>query len=445
MYMKTRDYRRARRRRVSFRRVFLWLIAPVIIAGGIYVYDNRESIQPVVDEALKGLIDQASETIATAQAPAPTPTSDPSNNIRLAEAAWESGSIQEAVRLYQQAISALPNELIAHYRLTYGLIMQGQYDAALVAAENTVTANPFAADAWAIRALALNRVGRYGESIASALRALEIDRANPRARAFLAESYADIGNTTRAQSEIQRALDENPDNIEARYISGQLKWNVNFDFEGAVAELSEAYELSGLTYIGVELSQMYFSSFIDQPQEGLNILQDILERNPENTAVLYQMGRYYFRTLGDPNQGLTYLTRCINADPNSIVCHYELGRAQESLERFDEARLSFEKAVELGTRNPYHQWWAGEMEMATLGDCTAAMRYFEEGYEIVNTEINNRSEIYGTIDALRQLRQNYEDSMTPCLAFSTFSFATDEPDLSEPTPEATEEAADTSQ
>jgi tetratricopeptide (TPR) repeat protein len=440
MYMRTRDYRRGRRRRgLSLRRLLLWVFAPLIIYGGIHVYNNRDAYQPVVEEIFTGLIRQAEDVVSTAQAPAPTPTNDPTNNVRLASASWESGSIQEAVRLYAGAINALPNDLLAHYRLTYGYIMQGQYELAMEAAENTVTANPFSSDAWAIRALALNRVGRFGESIASALRALEIDRDNARARAFLAESYQAVGATTRAQAELERALSIDPDNVEARYISGRLKWNVQFDFPAAVEELRAAYESSGLTYVGVELSQMYFSSFIDQPQEGLNILLDILDRNPENTAVLYQLGRYYFRTQGDPNQGITYLTRCTNADARSINCHYELGRAQEALERNDEARLSFEKAVELGTLNPYHFWWAGEMELATLGDCTSAMGYFERGYEITNQQIENRIEIYGTFDAMVQLKENYEQSMTPCLAFSSFTFATPLPEfdetLEEPTPE----------
>lgn len=417
MYLRSKPYRR-KRRIISLRRVLFWLIVPALIAGGVYLYQNRDLYQPMFNEVVRGVIQEAEQTVATIQAPPQTPTEDPSGTIRLAEAAWRSNSIQEAVRLYQSSIDALPNDLVAHYRLTYGLIQQGLYDDAVAAAENTVTANPFSSDAWSIRALALNRVGNYGESIASALRALELDSENVRARAFLAQSYADIGSVDRARSEIERALSIDSDNVEARYISGQLKWNVDFDFQAAIEELAQAYEASGLTYIGVALSEMYFSSFINQPEQGLAVLRDILERNPENTAVLYQLGRYYFRSLGDANQAIPFLTRCINADAGSVNCHYELGRAQERLERTDEARLSFEKTVELGTTNPYHFWWAGEMELAALGDCTAAMRYFEEGYAIVIEQIDTRAERYGTQDAMQQLRQNYDDSMAPCSAFN---------------------------
>lgn len=404
------------------------LILVGLIAGGVHVYNNRDEIQPVVDQFVQDIVRDASDTLATVQAPQPTPTEDRTINVQLADGAWRRGSIQEAVRLYQEIIDDLPNDLTAHYRLTYGLLMQGQIEEAMVAAENTVTANPFSSDAWAIRAWALNRNGRIGEAIASAQRALELQPDNARARAFLAESYAANGNTTRALSEIQRALEADPDSIEAQYVSGKLTWEVQFDFPAAVEQMRAAYEVSDLTYIGVELALMYMSSWINRPQDGVAILNEILERNPENTSALYQLGRYYFRTQGDPNQGITFLTRCINANPESILCHYELGRAQERLERMDEARISFQRAVDLGTQNPYHFWWAGRLQVTGLGDCAAAMRYFDRGYEILERELRNRSERFATLDGLNQLRQDYEAAMAPCRAFNPVPVPAD-PDL----------------
>ncbi|MFN8452127.1 MAG: hypothetical protein U0521_26920 [Anaerolineae bacterium] len=44
-----------------------------------------------------------------------------------------------------------------HYRYTYGLLISGKNEEALAAAADTITANPFSSDAWAIQALALER------------------------------------------------------------------------------------------------------------------------------------------------------------------------------------------------------------------------------------------------------------------------------------------------
>ncbi len=58
------------------------------------------------------------------------------------------------------------------------------------------------------------------------------------------------------------------------------------------------------------------------------------------------------------------------------------------------------------------------MELAVLGDCTAAMRYFEQGYAILLADLEQGIERFNTLDGLRTLRQNYDDSMAPCTAFN---------------------------
>lgn len=439
MYLRSNASRRHYRRRgrhIALWRVLFWLIAPALIALGVVAYQNRDVLRPVVGEVVAELVGDAEAALATAQAPPPTPTPDPTNNLRLAEQAWERGSVQEAVRYYRLSVDALPNDLRTHYYLTYGLVMMGRYDEAVAAGENTVTANPFAADAWAIRALALNRAERYGESLASALHALELDPESARARAFLAETYADLGYVTRAETEVARALDADPDSVEARYVSAMLDWEANFDFESAREGLQQAYEDSGLTIIGVDLALLNFAWFEDY-EAGEAILNEMLERNPENTAVLYQMGRYQWRTRGDREQGITYLTRCVAADPQNIPCTYELARAQADVERTDEARRNFEQVIALGSDDPYHFWWAGNIQIAALGDCSAAMQYFEPGYAIALNAQANGSSRYGE-EAINALVQNYQDAMAPCQAFNPVPVPDNTPT---PDPESGEDGA----
>lgn len=142
MYLKPRR-RTARRRGLSIRRVFVLFVVPLLIVGLIAVYENRDVIQPIIARVFNDVAQQAVDTVATIGAPTPTPTSDPTDNRRLAEAAWSNGQFQEAVRLYESILPALPNDVSAHYYYTLGLVMQGQINDAVEAAENTVTANPF--------------------------------------------------------------------------------------------------------------------------------------------------------------------------------------------------------------------------------------------------------------------------------------------------------------
>lgn len=422
----------SRRRGFSVRRLLVWLVAPVMIltaAGLFYMRDEvRIMIAPLFDSVAK----QAVDTAATITAPTPQPTQDPSSNRRLAEAAWANGQYQEAVRLYQEILPALPNDVSAHYYYTLGLIMQGRIDDAVKAAENAVTANPFSSDAWAIRAMALNREERLTDSIVSAMRAIELNPESARARAFLAESFAELGRATRAEQEIERALDLNPDSYEAHYVNGLYQWEVAYEFQAARIALEEAYELSnGATHVGLRLAELMLFAFGDDPavqESALNILTDILDRNPDNASILFRLGYYWWRTQGDNERGETYLRRCVAAVPTHQNCNYELGRTLWNLGQLDEARQAFGRAISVGSLNPYHYWWAGRSVMDTSADCAAAMNFFQPGYKILQDEPAVGSAFFASTELLEALVSDYQDQMARCIGSAAF-----------PTPESTVE------
>ncbi|MCU0462953.1 MAG: tetratricopeptide repeat protein [Anaerolineae bacterium] len=410
MYLKPR--RRQRRRGFPFRRLFGLLLIGLLGAGVFYALQNRETLEPIVRDAYATLSANVNDTVSTIAAPTPTPTEDPSTNLRLAEAAWSSGSYQEAVRLYEDSIRALPNDVRAHYYLTLGLIMQGRITDAVESAENTVTANPFSPDAWAIRSMALNRAERYPDSIVSALRALELDPESVRARAFLAESYLDSGQITRGEGELEAALEADPDSYEARYVSGMYLSSLG-DYLTAREELQNAYDVSGgAAHIGLNLARLQQIAF--QDLEGATaILEDILNRNPDNAAVLFQLGFWAWRNNGNSEQAETYLRRCTTAAPDNVPCHYELGRVLYNLNQTEDARRAFERVIELGSTDPYHFYWAGQVQIQASADCPAAMRFWQQGMPILQNLISTGSNLY-TSAMLEELLSNYQTVMAPC-------------------------------
>jgi tetratricopeptide (TPR) repeat protein len=407
MYLRSRP-RTSRRHGPTLGRILLWIFAPILIVIGIGVYENRALIAPRVQELVMSAVDDAGQALATSQAPPPTATPDPSNNIRLAEAAWVNGAIQEAVRLYEQIVPARPNDLETHYRYTLGLIMQGRTDDALNAAENTVTANPFASDAWAIHSLAFSRARQFEKAVASGLRALELKQDNARAMAFLAETYMNVNRAERADALLNRAMEANPESFEVYYVRGMYNWGRAFDLAAAQSNLEYAYDLSGqMPYIGVDLAVLYIAR--QQVDDGLSLLQDILNRNPESTPLLYQIGRYYGRTLGDDSRAIDYFTRCVAADPANTLCYYEMGRAYWDLENFEQARLAFENGINAGSENPFHLYWTGRSQIASLGNCSLAMNYLEPGYRIASTEYARTQD-----SELGIVIPMYEELMRPC-------------------------------
>jgi tetratricopeptide (TPR) repeat protein len=373
--------RRGQRRRVvSFKWLWLWITAPILIFIGIGIYQNRTMFIPEVQRIVNGVVDSASNTFATATAPTPTPTQDPADFIERAETFWRQGSIEQALSLYESALPALPNDVTAHYRVTMGLVIEGRFDEALAAAERTVTANPFSSDAWAIRAWTLENSGRYGEAIASALQALELDPDNARAMAFLAEAYLDVGQNERALETVNRALELDPDSFEAYRIRGRIVQNTQFDFEAARADYLKAYELApNMVYPVLDLAWMDYS--LGDYQTAIDLVRENVDLNPQNSQLLYNLGVLYFRGPGDFNSAADSLLRCVEIDAQQVDCHYMLGRAQIGLQEYDDAARSLETAIDLGSTNPIHFFWAGRAQIS-LGNCASAINYLRPGYEL---------------------------------------------------------------
>lgn len=402
MYLRqNKRYRGQRRARIiSLKTLVFWIVALVIIVVGIGIYENRQMFIPIVDKAINSVVNTAGDVIATSRAPEPTPTQDPTNDLMRANDAWVRGAIQEATALYARIAPATPNDITVYYRLTLGYINQGKFEDALIAAENGITANPFHPDMWAMRAMALNRLGRSPQAIASASRALELvptslvdqDRtwatSRARALAFLAESYLNVGQNERAKSTIAQAISLNPDSYEALQVRGRVNQEVDYNFDAALDDFRAAYELAPtMIYVAIWLARLERDRFQDY-DTALQLYQNILDRNPGNTQVLFDVADYYWRVQGNPEEAMSYLTRCIESDPNVAACHYLMGRVQYRREQMADALISFQTAYNFVNTNGYYAYWLGATHLA-LGQCQQAIPYLTQSESIARN--NNDS------------------------------------------------------
>ena len=395
MYIKTPDRymgRGGRRRFLSIKRLLFWAVSIFLIVVGVGIYDNRDMLQDDVNRWVDNALGDVSEGINRARATDVPPTADVTVDLQRAEEAWRRGAIQESTALYASAIDSTPNDLNAHYKLALGLIMAGEFDAALDAAESTITARPFSPDSWSIRAMALNRLDRHGEAVASSLQALSLvpeervaeepmmGASRARALAFLGEAYLNLGQVERAQAQIEAALALNPDSFEALQVSGMINWTGIFDLDAALVDLRGAYDVApNMIYVGVWLARLENAAF-DNEEAAIAIYEDILELNPDNTLVLFDLGDFYLRDEGNFNESLSYLTRCVEADPTADDCYYLMGRAQIALEQIIDAQSSFQTAINLSDEeNGYYTYWLAESYIR-LGQCPQAMPLLQSGY-----------------------------------------------------------------
>ena len=383
-----KKYRGAQRRRVlSCRRLLFYIVMLGLIAVGIVILLNQQTLAPIVQEALLDAVSRLEDQAATAAVPPPTASPDPRNKLVEADNYWQRGALHDALEIYLDIAEALPNSVEIFRRIAIALISQDRPESALEIAERAINADPYAADAWAIRAWALDWTGKPGEAVSSALHALELDPQSSRASAYLAEAYFGLGQVDRARNLTADVLEADPDSAEAWRASGLIKWLGSNDYAGAIDDFKTAYGIAdNMDFVAVDIASIE-SSLLGNHEGALELLRQVTESNPRNAAALHLTGLIYRARLGNPSQALRFLQNCVDFNPESIACHYELGRAHFTLDRVQEALAAFESAISLGSENPYHHWWAGRAHI-DLNNCGRALIYLEPGYRLAQDSEN---------------------------------------------------------
>lgn len=392
MYIKTpKRYQGTQRRRVfSCGRILFSATLLVLIIIGIGLYYNRHLFQPYAVSMASTAIADAQNWQATTFAPTPEPTRDPSRTLIDADNEWARGRVSLAMQSYSDILDVLPNNVQVHSRMTEAYITRGDIPNALEFAERTVTADPFSADAWATRSLAYSWEDDFAQGIASAQQALAINPNHVQATAFLAYAYWKAGQTSLAEIRANDAIEADPNRWEGYWVRGLIRENDLFEFEGALEDFQTTYELAfdmGQNPAMASVAATGIARILSRPEYSdydgaVAILNASLERDPNNSEVLYRLGITEFSYVGDYAQALEAFLDCTEVAPTDYRCWYFLGRSRNSQGDQDGALQAFERAVELDTPFARHYWWAAEMERILYGDCNQAGIYLETGYSM---------------------------------------------------------------
>ncbi|MCY3573466.1 MAG: tetratricopeptide repeat protein [Chloroflexi bacterium] len=379
-------YRGVQRRSIiSCRRLLLYLLLLLLIAAGAGIYLNRQVAAPIIEEAVEQLIGEIENRVATLSAPTPTPTPDPGNSLVEANNYWQQGALRRATDLYLEIAPATPNTVEVFRRIAIGLINASRYEEASQQAARAIHADPFDAEAWAIQAWALDWQGKPAEALAYALHALELDPQNSRASAYLGEIYHSLEQSQRAENLLDELLTQDPQSAEAYRARGLVRWDS--DYSAALADFQAAYELAGnMNLIAVDIATI--EKDLRNYEAALEMLQQILETDPYNPRALFRLSEIQISYDGNFTQAKLTLQNCLDFNPDYFHCHYMLGRANDRLGDTSAAAVNFATAIDLGSQEPRHHYWAGWSQIQ-LGNCSRAMDYLEPGLQLAR-DINNQ-------------------------------------------------------
>ncbi|MEP7294526.1 MAG: tetratricopeptide repeat protein [Chloroflexota bacterium] len=382
MYLRTpKRYQVGHKRRhmFSLKWLWLWILTPLVIGAGWLIYQERDTLGPPVRDFISDTVDNASGGLATMIAPTALPTTDPADHIIRADNAWAQGAIEQAVTEYGAAVSGSPNDTRVHYRLTYGLIIEGQFQEALTAAENAVTANPFSSDMWAVRALALSRNQRFPEAVASGMQALSLDPNNATALAFMSETYLDAELPALAEERANQAVEANPDSAEAHFARGRWNHESSFVNADALQDFQAAHDLApNLPQVLVEMA---WTNWAEQNYDlSIDELEQVVESNANNLDALYALGYIQYQVNGDADKAEDYFNRCLQVDTQNIDCLNSLAGIK-SITDLAAAAVLYQRIIDAGTDVPVYYLRAGRT-YAELDDCRKAVPLLRTGYTL---------------------------------------------------------------
>ena len=175
---------------------------------------------------------------------------------------------------------------------------------------------------------------------------------------------------------------------------GLVNWTT--DYQAALSDFQTAWDLAGnMNLIAVDIATI--EKDLRDYEAARDTLRQALEADPWNARALFRLGEIQIVADGNFTQAKLTLQDCIDFNPGYLHCHYMLGRAQDRLGETAEAAASFAKAIELGSQDARHHYWAGWSQIV-LGNCGQAMRYLEPGLEIANE--NSQARLAADISAV---------------------------------------------
>ena len=210
--------------------------------------------------------------------------------------------------------------------------------------------NPEKAKAeYLAKAEAYLKESKYQEASLEFRNALQIDGNLSAAHWGLARCYESLARFQEMIQELQKTVDTDPNNLEARTKLGNYYLLGGKGTPESIAAADKlAKEVLQKDPNNIEghilLSSVLFAQ--KQPDQALAELNHALELDPNRIQSILSLARFYIVT-HDTAKAEEFFKRAISTDPNSPVGHIEYGKYLVQSNRTGEAEVELKKAVEV--------------------------------------------------------------------------------------------------
>ncbi len=353
-----------RKRRSSPVRVLILL---VLIAAGIYVLVwRRELIQSIQ------------------VGPTPTPTPTAGDVMKQAHDLYLAGDLDAAIGKYSEAAALDPTDPMPYVWWSHLLTLRERTSEAIEKARLAVGIAPDSAQALAALCMALDWDAPIGdeaqlqEALSACLSAADLDPAYAEAQAYLAEVYADLGQTSQAVETARLAVALDDSSVFAHRDLGYALEKQR-KYQEAVAQYQRASQLQPrLSQPYIDLGRIHTSN--NHSQAALAAYEKATVVDPKGAYAFDQLGQAYFQAQ-DYQRALVVFQKANEADPNYAPAYGQLGLTYYVLHNYEQAIEAFKKAFDLGASKLEYYYELG-LAYAYLDRCDEARPWLEKAVEL---------------------------------------------------------------
>lgn len=233
-------------------------------------------------------------------------------------------------------------------------------------------------------------------------------------RLRLGADYARLGKLSLAVHDLKKALEYDPQNVQARYLLA-LIYSTQKDYDSAAKEyeniltsFAEA-EPENVEIYGY-LAQLYYSQ--KQYDKAIQQFEAVLSIDPQNTDVMFLLGALYLE-IGDEDQAIALFKRTLKLKPDHDACLNSLGYvyADKGI-NLDEAETLIKRALEIDPNNGAYMDSLGWVYFRK-GDNDLALKYLHQAESLTDDPVifDHLGDVYAALDNAEQAKYYWEKSL----------------------------------
>ncbi len=274
-----------------------------------------------------------------------------------------------AIPLLQEAIRANPKRQESFYRLAHAHFLAGQPEDCLRVLEEGQVQTDLA---WRLRGQAAQQLGRWGEARTAYERAIQL---NPE----LAEAYYGLAGVCARQGD-EALADRYREQFNLLKSKGQaVGRQARTDFNPL------ALTRRSFAQTHTEVGRVYLA--YGRPAEAEKLFLRAAEIDPNNTGSRFQLVMLYQRTQNN-RKALVFAEEMVRAEPRNAFHYLAVGNLEARLQQPDQARIAFEKVIELAPQRPEGYFALAQWHLQQRVELSDALRLAKKAADLAPTAVN---------------------------------------------------------